>query len=46
MAAKMIFVNFVPAPWKMMKIGCSGAIQYPSLLIENEKSGDEKVREF
>ena len=36
--AKVGFVNFVPVIWKTMKMKCVGTSQYPSLLIENEKS--------
>ena len=35
---KVLFVNFGTVIWKMMKIKCIGTSQYPSLLIENEKS--------
>ena len=35
---KVVFVNFVLVIWKMMKTKCIGTTQYPSLLIENEKS--------
>ena len=35
---KVVFVNFVPVIWKMMKTKCIGTTQYPSLLIEKEKS--------
>ena len=44
--AKVIFVNFVPVIWKMMKIRCIDPLQYPSLLIENEKSMIGKVHPF
>ena len=44
--AKVIFVNFVPVIWKMMKIRCIDTFQYPSLLIENEKSMIGKVHPF
>ena len=44
--AKVIFVNFVPVIWKMMKIRCIDTSQYPSLLIENEKSMIGKVHPF
>ena len=43
---KVIFVNFVPVIWKMMKIRCIDPLQYPSLLIENEKSMIGKVHPF
>ena len=43
---KVVFVNFVPVIWKMMKIKCIGTSQYPSLLIENEKSMIGKVHTF
>ena len=44
--AKVIFVNFVPVIWKMMKMRCIDTFQYPSLLIENEKSMIGKVHPF
>ena len=34
---RQIFVNFGTVVWKMMKMKCIGTVQYPSLLIENEK---------
>ena len=44
--AKVIFVNFLPVIWKMMKSKCIDTFQYPSLLIENEKSMIGKVHTF
>ena len=44
--AKVIFVNFVGVIWKMMKMKCIGTVQYPSLLIENEKSMIGRVHTF
>ena len=44
--AKIKFVNFVTVIWKMMKTKCIGKFQYPSLLIENEKSMIGKVHPF
>ena len=41
--AKVIFVNFVPVIWKMMKIRCIDTVQYHTLLIENETSMTGKV---
>ena len=43
---KVILVNFVPVIWKMMKIRCIDPLQYPSLLIENEKSMIGRVHPF
>ena len=43
---KVNFVNFVPVIWKTMKMKCIDTIQYPSLLIENEKSMIGKVHPF
>ena len=44
--AKVIFVNFVPFTFKMMKIRCIDTVHDPSLLIENEKSMTGKVTSF
>ena len=44
--AKVIFVNFSTVIWKTMKLKCICTVQYPSLLIENEKSMLRKVYTF
>ena len=44
--AKVNSVNFVPVIWKMMKMKCIDTFQYPSLLLENEKSMIGKVHPF
>ena len=44
--AKVIFVNFSTVIWKTMKMKCICTVQYPSLLIENEKSMIGKVQLF
>ena len=44
--AKVILMNFSTVIWKTMKMKCIDTIQYPSLLIENEKSMIGKVHTF
>ena len=44
--AKVILMNFSAVIWKTMKMKCIDTIQYPSLLIENEKSMIGKVHTF
>ena len=44
--AKVIFVNFIPFTFKMMKIRCIDTVHDPSLLKENEKSMTAKVNSF